>query len=232
VDHLVTQEDGPGAAAIVRDPVEDLFAQGAHEARAAGRRESVALRRTVRRWTDEPVDRGAITAAVEAALTAPAPHHTSPWRFVLLDDERQRAQLLKAMRERWSQDLRADGFDDAAIARRLSRGDLLHQAPALLVPFMVADGAHDYPDTRRSAAERAMFLLSMGAAVEALMVRLSADGWGSAWVSSTLFCPDTVREVLAVEQSWEPMGAIAIGRPTTDPAPRPDRDVRQFLHIQ
>jgi coenzyme F420-0:L-glutamate ligase/coenzyme F420-1:gamma-L-glutamate ligase len=76
-----------------------------------------------------------------------------------------------------------------------------------------------------------MFVLSMGAAVEALMVRLAADGWGSAWVSSTLFCPDVVRDVLNVAPSWEPMGAIAVGRPAQGPADRTRRDPHGFLHV-
>lgn len=229
--HAVTAHHGPGAAAIVRDPAEDMFALGTHESRISGLRDAIAARRTVRSWTEEPVDPEAIVAAVDAAITAPAPHHTTPWRFHLIDDAQVRSRLLDAMRQRWRDDLRADGFADDAIERRLARGDLLRAAPALVVPFMVPEGAHDYPDERRARAEHAMFVLSMGAAVEALMVRLAADGWGSAWVSSTLFCPDVVRDVLNVAPSWEPMGAIAVGRPAHDPADRTRRDPHGFLHV-
>jgi coenzyme F420-0:L-glutamate ligase / coenzyme F420-1:gamma-L-glutamate ligase len=127
-------------------------------------------------------------------------------------------------------DLRSDGVDEAVIERRLRRSDaLLGTAPFLVVPCLVTDGAHGYPDDRRSAAEREMFLVAMGAGVQNLLVALSAAGLGSCWVSSTLFCKDVVRRALALPESWDPMGAVAIGRPASAPTPRPPRDARRFV---
>ena len=109
-----------------------------------------------------------------------------------------------------------------AIARRVARGDLLRRCPELIVPVLTTVGAHAYPDARRSQAERDMFVLSMGAAVQSLLVRLAVEGLGAAWVSSTLFCPDDVRDALDLPSDHEPMGAIAVGAPATAPSPRPE----------
>ena len=40
------------------------------------------------------------------------------------------------------------------------RGDVLRRAPYLVVPCLVRDGAHDYPDERRNRSEQAMFTVS------------------------------------------------------------------------
>ncbi len=221
--------DGPGVVeTLVRDSAEDLFARGTREAR----REAVFLRRSVRAFADVPVDHRLIRGAVAAALTAPAPHHTTPWRFVHVADRGRRTALLTAMRDAWAADLRADGRPDAEIERRLRRGDLLWHAPELLVPFLVADGAHPYPDDRRAAAEATMFHVAMGAGVQNLLVALAVEGVGSCWVSSTLFCADVVRRVLDLPADWQPMGAVAVGYPAAEPAPRPPRDPGGYLLVR
>jgi coenzyme F420-0:L-glutamate ligase/coenzyme F420-1:gamma-L-glutamate ligase len=63
--------------------------------------------------------------------------------------------------------------------------------------------------------------------VQNLLVQLAVEGLGSAWVSSALFCPDVVREVLEVE--GEPLGVIAVGHALEPPKPRQDRDPRGYV---
>ena len=218
---LSYDDDGRPARALTRDSSEDMFRLGTREAQA----EAVGLRRTVRSFADRPVDRGAVVRAVQAAITAPAPHHTTPWRFVLVEERRN--ELLDAMAARWAEDLRGDGFTEEQVVRRLARGDVLRNAPSLVVPCLVRDGAHDYPDSRRAAAEERMFVVAGGAAVQNFLVQLAVEGLGSAWVSSALFCPDVVQQVLDVDA--EPLGVVAIGHPAQPVPPRTDREPTDYI---
>jgi coenzyme F420-0:L-glutamate ligase/coenzyme F420-1:gamma-L-glutamate ligase len=109
---------------------------------------------------------------------------------------------------------------------------VLRGAPYLVVPFLAAEGAHPYPDERRADAERSMFLVAMGAGVQSLLVGLAMEGLGSAWISSTMFCADVVREVLDVPQDWSPMGAVAVGHAAQAPKDRPPRDPDDFVVVR
>ncbi len=218
---LIAPEAGAegGARSLIRPYQEDLFRLGTDLAIAQGRREAVLLRRTVRSFTDDPVDDGTLRRCIGVALTAPAPHHTKPVRFVLVREHRQ--SLLQAMLAEWEADLSADGWPDERINRRTARGQILHEATEIIIPFVTGDGRHDYPDERRKQAERTMFTVAGGAAVQALLVALAAEGLGSAWISSTIFAPVVVRSVLGLPDDWEPLGAIGVGHPIDANQPRP-----------
>jgi coenzyme F420-0:L-glutamate ligase/coenzyme F420-1:gamma-L-glutamate ligase len=207
------------ARALIRPADEDLFRLGTTLALTQGRREAVLIRRTVRTFTDAPVDSVALRRAVGAALTAPAPHHTKPVRFVWVRSSRE--SLLATMRAAWRRDLAADGWSEERIDRRVARGAVLADAPEIVIPFVTGDGRHSYPDDRRSSAEDRMFTVAAGAAIGSLLVALAAEGLGSAWISSTMFVPDVVRTALEVPSDWEPLGAIAVGHPAEPLAVRP-----------
>ncbi|MET9656233.1 coenzyme F420-0:L-glutamate ligase [Streptomyces sp. NPDC006510] len=227
--HVVDPADAAGGAReLVRVAADDMFRLGTSEAV----REAVTLRRTVREFTDDPVDPGAVRRAVAAAVTAPAPHHTTPWRFVLLESERSRTRLLDAMRDAWVADLRRDGRSEESIAKRVRRGDVLRRAPYLVVPCLVMDGSHTYGDERRDTAEREMFVVAAGAGIQNFLVALAGEQLGSAWVSSTMFCRAVVREVLDLPGTWDPLGAVAVGRTAAPPAARAERDAEGFVEVR
>jgi coenzyme F420-0:L-glutamate ligase/coenzyme F420-1:gamma-L-glutamate ligase len=204
-----------GAQALVRPPEEDLFRESPLQ--------SLHARRSIRTFGAGPVPRSALEEAVRAACTAPAPHHTRPWLFVVLESEPSRRRLLSAMAEAWTADLRGDGTPEPVIERRPRTSDaVLGEAPVLIVPAVRLRGSHSYPDSERASAEREMLLLSGGAALQNLLLALHDQGLASCWVASTLFCKEETRAALALDDEWIPLGAVAVGPPPPgEPPTRP-----------
>lgn len=221
LQQYVTDEDGPGVASLIRNASDDWF--------RLGHRETITSRRTVRDFSDQPVDDLLIREAISAAITAPAPHHSTPWRFAVVYSADARKELLDAMTAAWRTDLRGDGFSEESIDLRVNRGAFLYSAPTLVIPCLVKNARHVYPDAPRNSAEDAMFTLSGGAAIENFLLFLNAEGVGTAWVSAALFCAPVVREVLALEHDWEPLGTIAVGYPASKATPRTAKDVDSFF---
>lgn len=50
-------------------------------------------RRSVRAYTDKPLDRTLIEELLRAAVQAPSAHNTQPWSFVLIQDRNRLASL-------------------------------------------------------------------------------------------------------------------------------------------
>lgn len=233
--HHLTDDD-VGARAMIRPLEEDLFWLGTAEAMDRGAKDAVSRRRTIRHFTDDPVDPAVVASAIEDAVLAPAPHHSEPFRFIVLrsdEDRHQRSRtgLLDAMKAAWIADLATiDAKLPQDIDKRVARGDILRTAPVVVIPLVDLDaGAHDYPDERRTQAERDLFVVAGGAAVQSLMIRIAAEGLGSAWISSTLFTPDIVREHFGLGPRMIALGAIAIGHPSANPPERDRRPASRYV---
>lgn len=216
------------ARGLVRDREDDLFRESPLVA--------ISARRSVREFGPGEVSREVILEAVAASLTAPVPHgsrhKTRPWLWVVLDSGAARKRLLAAMAAAWRSDLGDDGIGAEAIAPRIARSeDFLGRAPVLAIPALSLEVADDYPDERRREAEREMFLLATGAAVQNFMLALHDQGYGSCWVSSTLFCKEEVRDALGLDEEWLPMGSVAAG-PTLESEVRPRPPIDPMAHVR
>jgi coenzyme F420-0:L-glutamate ligase / coenzyme F420-1:gamma-L-glutamate ligase len=174
-------------------------------------------RRSIRSFRPDPVPRADLDALVTAACIAPAPHHSRPWRWVVLDEAAARLDLGTAMGARWRLDLERDGVDGARIDELVDASvQRLSAAPAALLGCLTWDGLDRYPDEARRRAEYGMSLLSLGAAVENLMLAATDRGYASCWVAAPIFCPETARDALALPTEWLPHALVLVGRP--DPA--------------
>ena len=194
--------------------------------------EAVAARRSVRAFVSQEVPRAAIDRAVKLAVQAPAPHHSSPWRFMLFDGGAPKRKLIDAMGAAWRRDLASDGYPEDRIAAIVGRSDaLLDQTPVLVVCCADLARAHDYRDERRGRAEWSLFAHSVGAALQTFMLSLAEDGIASCWISAPVFCGDDIKNAFGLEQHIEPHALILVGYASPDyrPRPRPAPNVNDFI---
>ena len=174
----------------------------------------VEQRRSIRSFTAEPVDRAALDSLIEAACLAPAPHHSRPWRFVVIDTDDAKLALARGMGAQWKADLEGDGMAGDRIAELVAASHAkITGAPALVLACLTWDGLDRYPDEARQRAEWGMALLSLGAAVENLMLSAAAMDLASCWVAAPIFCPEAARDALQLPTKWLPHALVLVGHP-------------------
>jgi coenzyme F420-0:L-glutamate ligase/coenzyme F420-1:gamma-L-glutamate ligase len=191
-------------------------------------------RRSIRAFLPDLVPREALDGFVEAACTAPAPHHSRPWRWVIVDGAAAKERLAAGMGATWRRDLEGDGVAPARIDELVeSSHRKITDAPAVVLGCLTWNGLDRYPDETRQRAEWGMALLSLGAAVENFMVAAADAGYASCWVAAPIFCPEAARDALSLDPQWLPHAMVVVGVP--DPTyvgrprpPIPVTDLRAF----
>jgi coenzyme F420-0:L-glutamate ligase/coenzyme F420-1:gamma-L-glutamate ligase len=179
-------------------------------------------RRSIRAFLDEAVPRAVLDGFVVAACTAPAPHHSRPWRWVVVDGDAAKQRLADRMGRAWRRDLERDGVPTSRIDELVHASHTkITGAPALVLGCLTGDGLDRYPDEARQQAELGMGLLSLGAAVENLMVAVADAGYASCWVAAPIFCPQAARDALDLDVEWLPHAMVLVGRPDPSYVGRP-----------
>jgi coenzyme F420-0:L-glutamate ligase/coenzyme F420-1:gamma-L-glutamate ligase len=182
--------------------------------------DAIRTRRSLRRLSGRAVPHELIDDVLELAGTAPAPHHTRPWRYVIVLP-RSRERLVEAMGATWRADLERDGHGSNLIDRLLAKSRRqICSAPALILACLTREGLRDWPDERRARHEWAMAQQSAGAAMQNIMLAAHAMGLSSYWISAPLFAPEACSEALALPDGWVAQAFIVLGYAEDGAAPK------------
>jgi coenzyme F420-0:L-glutamate ligase/coenzyme F420-1:gamma-L-glutamate ligase len=190
----------------------------------------IRTRRSIRRYTDQPVPPELIDQLLEAASWAPSAHNRQPWRFAVVTTLAAKERLADQMGARLRTDRTRDGDPGDAIDRDVIRSrERIVSAPIVIVGCLSMRDMDHYPDERRASAEHTMAVQSTAMTIQNLLLAAHDLGLGACWLCAPLFCPDVVRSALDLPDDWEAQALITIGYPKGADRGRPkDRiDFRQ-----
>ena len=179
-------------------------------------------RRSVRAFTERPVEREQIEQVLEAARWAPSPHGRQPWRFVVVTGLETKERLAERMGETWRHNLEMDGQETRVVEIRQekSRQRILN-APVILIPCLYLEDLDRYPDAQRQADETTMAIQSLGAAIQNMLLMAYDLGLDAGWMCAPLFCPEVVCDTLSLDKRLIPQAMITVGYAAADPKRRP-----------
>ncbi len=196
--------------------------------------DAITSRASIRRYTDDPVDRDALIKIVEAGVRAPNAENQQPWRFVVVQDKetikrigRHSQMGAKALfsphrdvlEERFAglpEEKRKALVEDMATGRFFS---FIGRAPAVIV--VLADTSEGYAVHSASAAIENICLAAHGLGLGACWTMVAT---GDATVEQRIR-----QEVGRPEDNWEVAGIITLGHPARAPKPRPRRPIADVV---
>jgi nitroreductase len=180
--------------------------------------ELMRRRRTARAHAPEAVSSDALEALLEAVRWAPSAANRQPWELIVISD--------RALQH----SLRAAFLDEATDHDPRYRVVTERQADLLLAPLLIAVCGDER--TKRSFVnadeiggdvQDELFLLTMGAAIENLLLTATAYGLTSTWIARAARV-SRVRELLGVPPWLRVVALVALG---TGSPPRSTEHMRR-----
>jgi nitroreductase len=165
--------------------------------------EAMLTRRSIRRYSDDPVTDDEVAALLRAAMSAPSGFGQRSTRYVVVRDAGTRSRL-------------------SQISKYSS---MIADAPVAIIVC---------GDTRAERQPGLNFVHDGIAALENLLVAVTAMGLGAVWVGVHPWPErmETVREVVGLPEGVEPIAAVPIGRPAESPEPIADRYDAASVHTE
>ena len=157
-------------------------------------------RRSVRKFSDAPVEREKIELCLEAARLAPSACNSQPWKFVVVDEP--------GLKERLARAAFSGVFAPTAFA---GKAPVLVAALALPGPFL--------PRLAGSLQGKQYRLIDLGIACEHFILQAAELGLGTCWIG--WFDAGRVKKLLAGAEKGDPVALIALGYPAEVPSPVP-----------
>ena len=189
-------------------------------------------RRSVRRFTPQPIPESLLRQVLETATWAPSAHNRQPWRLAVLTSPDARQRLSERMGADFRQSLLGDGFDPSEVEEQVQRSyQRILSAPAAILLSLDTTVEDSYPDAFRQRAEHLMGVQSLAMAGENLLLAAHAAGLAGVWVCAPLFAPQAARLALDLPESWEPQGLVLLGYPAAPGRSRPRRPLDEIAQF-
>ncbi len=189
-------------------------------------------RRSVRRFTSQPIPRPLLERILETAARAPNSHNRQPWRFVVLESPEARRRLVDCMRPEYREALLRQGLTQDEADKKMEQRNrrILGAAAGVLLCYAAADMDRYEDDPQRQRGEDLLGIQSVALAGGQMMLAARAEGLGSVWLAAPLFTQVAVRHAFDLPKDWQSQGLVLLGYPAETPEARPRKPLHEVAH--
>lgn len=154
-------------------------------------------------FRDTKIPKEKLDRIINAALMAPSWKNNSCYRFIFVDEQRQKDQVSNTI---------LNNTDETSNSVR--------QAP--IIAIIVAD-----PSKSGEMSNKLFYMVDCGIAMEHLVLASTNEGYGTCWIGS--FDEDKVRNILNIPSKYSVVAMTPIGETDESIAHYPPKDMAQHI---
>ncbi len=173
--------------------------------------ETIRTRRSVRRFTDDPVGREDLEKILEAARWAPSWVNVQPWRIVVVQDLKRKEALQETLLPK----------------NPAAKG--IAQAPVVLALIAERGKSGLYGDSF-STDKGDWYMFDLG--IKAQNIALAAHSLGFGTVHVGAINHEKAGKVLGVTDGFEVVEILPLGRPAFSPKPPSRKELNEFVTLE
>lgn len=175
--------------------------------------ESIQHRRSIRKFTSDPINPDKLQLVLQAARLAPSGNNKQPWAFIVIQSSEQRQAVMEAChKQTWMMTVPAFIVAVADTAERVETN-----------PGQYLDETSPQWELKRAIRDTAI-------ATGYLQLEADAQGLGTCWVG--FFVQSEIRPVLGIPDDKFVLGVIAIGYPAEQPAAKPRKPLSEIVRFE
>ena len=194
--------------------------------------EEIVNRRSIRKYKSTDISMELINKIIEAGRLAPSGKNKQPWKFIVYGGKKKN-ELLAQMevgieREIGGKSLLPESGFGLADAKNTLR--IMKEAPIIIIVLNI-DGKSPFDNiTVDERFTEIVDTLSIGAAIENVLLQAEDLGIGTLWIANTCFAyPELVAHIGTTAQL---IGAIALGYSDEKPQQRPRKAMEDIIEYR
>lgn len=183
--------------------------------------DSIYDRRSIRKYLPQMPEKSLIDEIIRAGIAAPSAKNRQPWRFVVFT-EQAKTELLREMEKGLRRELEGEALLPevrSGLADAFHTMQIMHKAPVLILVLNPDAGSPFDPQNPVSRFAEIADTLSIGAAVENMLLKAASLGLGTLWIANTCFAYPELTAYLKTDAQL--VCAFSLGYPDEAPAARP-----------
>ncbi|MFX0104188.1 MAG: coenzyme F420-0:L-glutamate ligase [Candidatus Hodarchaeota archaeon] len=165
-------------------------------------------------YAPKSVDIKIIKDCIDLARWAPSAHNGQFWRYVIIENGKQREELIEKMNEKLRFDLKKDGKTEEFINLKVERTkNNFLRAPILILLCLDTEDLEKYPDPERTQNELFLGIQSISSSATYLLLAFEMKKLAACWYCAPLFVKRIIKKSLNLPESYVPMAFFTVGYP-------------------